>query len=273
MKNYITKLLRNISIKYCYAYQNKVFKIYLKKYIKKYEKLLTNHKNEHNELLPYLDVHADDIKVFCAYLRLYKDDIIKLLTYYYCINRQTSSKYRIYYLEQYKTVRERIDETIKHLVYVNFIDNLPVQYKTNDIIRFFLDKSCEVASLMRYGFLVSDVTAKTKTTEHWISRLPLFLICTVLIVIGKSYMYIWFNDNEYMFIIFDVLTSVCVGIIAIFLVFMRVPQSIYADAKKSASDVYIVQKTKLHFYLLNQTTETNVVKYYNQVYDDFFSHE
>lgn len=271
MKNIISKKLREISIKYTYDYQHKVFKIYLEKFIKKFIKLLTNHKSEHDELLPYINIHQNEINVLHAYLNIYKVDIIKLLTYYYCINRNNSSKNRIYYFDQYELVRKRVDSNIRHLLYLNFMDNLPDQYKLNVIIHLFLNNLCQLASSMRYGFLISDITAKTKTTEHWISRLPLFLICSIVIIFGKSYNYMLNNVHiEYTYIIADTLVSLGMGTIAIFLIYMRVPQSIYADAKKSASDIYIYQKTLLHFNILNETSQENVEKYFDKVYNEFF---
>ena len=68
----------------------------------------------------------------------------------------------------------------------------------------------------------------------------------------------------------DILVSFCVGTIAVFLIYMRVPQSIFADAKKSASEVYIQQKSQLHLNILNETSLENIEKYYEIVYNDFF---
>lgn len=245
--------------------------MYLEKFVRKFIKLLTNKKGEHDELLPYINLHQNEIKVLLAYLNMYQVDIVKLLTYYYCIKRKVSSKNRIYYLEQYKHVRERVDGNIRHLLYLNFMESLPEQYKQNVIIHLFLNSVCQMATSMRYGFLISDITAKTKTTEHWISRLPLFLACSIVVLIGKSYIYIVSNERTgYAYIVIDILVSFCVGTIAVFLIYMRVPQSIFADAKKSASEVYIQQKSQLHLNILNETSLENIEKYYEIVYNDFF---
>lgn len=271
MKNPMTKGLRTISLRYSYTYQYKVFTIYLEKFVKKFVKLLTNDNKEHDELIPYIDENMEQIHAFHSYLNMYKTDIIKLLTYYYCINRQVSSKYRIYYLDQYSGVRLRVDSKIRHLLYVNFMSNLPDHFKSNEVIHLFLDNLSDFASSMRYGFLVSDITAKTKTTEHWISRLPLFLTCTILVVILKSWKYVLTpEETDHIYIVTDICSTTLIGIVAVFLIFMRVPQSIYADAKKSASDIYINKKANLHLYLLNKTTKENVDKYYERIYNELF---
>jgi uncharacterized membrane protein YobD (UPF0266 family) len=112
----------------------------------------------------------------------------------------------------------------------------------------FVNELCMFTSALRLSFSQSDATAKAKVTEHWYERLPLVIVFSVCSVFIKSA--IEFTSETNLRACVDVSTHAVMCALAVFLVYLRVPQAIFSDAKKAASEVYIEHKTRLYQRLL-----------------------
>lgn len=269
---WLRKYIREKSIRYATEFQTRMFNMYINKFVRKFVKLLTANDDEHPELSEYIMLNQTLIQELCVYVRMHRNEIIKLLLYYYCMNKPIQSTYQIYYHDAYTNVRFRVDEQIQSLIRQNFYTSLPENYMANPFIDLFIRCLCSIASELRKGFFHSDIIAKTKTTEHWIERMPVYMLCSCVILIMKVIMdtyVVYTTVFSYMYVV-DVVVSTTICGTALYLVFLRVPQSICAEAKRAASDTYIVHKTNLHIYFLEQTGKTNKNNYFEEIVANFF---
>lgn len=235
---------RRRTIRYAHEYQRTMFSMYITKYINKYLKLLTPDAIEYPDLFEYVS-NNDELRTLCTIIRQKQNHIVDVLVEGYCSNRSFESTYQNYYC-QFEVMRTHIDQLLADKVRQLFTDDPLVHEAANDV--------CEVAAALRRGFVHSETTAKAKVTEHWVERLPPLILFSVVSLMLKAsnigYAMMTWGFDAWDFV--ELFTHVYMCMVAIYMVFLRVSQSIYADAKKSSSDVYIERKTRLHLALLRK---------------------
>lgn len=266
------KYIRETSSRYAAKFQSQMFNMYIRKFVRKFIKLLTHNEDEHPELSEYVKVNHTLIQELCIYVRMHRDDIIRLLVYYYCMNKPIQSSYQVYYHEAYSGVRHIVDDKIQKMIRQNFYTSLPENYLSNPFIDLFIRCICSIASDLRKGFFHSDIIAKTKTTEHWIERMPVYMLCSIIILVMKVFIdtYVIYTTVFSYLYVADIFVSMSICGTATYLVFLRVPQSICAEAKRAASDTYIFHKTNLHIYFLEQTGKLNKKNYFDGIVSNSF---
>ena len=270
---YISRILRRQSLQYAHCFQTQMFKIYIDKYIKKFQKLLTPNAIEHPELLDHIkknQIYVDDL---LCYINHHKSHIQNILSELYCVNKPIKSTNQIYYHPAYECVRDKID-TVIFIQVKNSCSNHKSKIEIeNPMIELFIINVCRMASALRQGFVHSDVVAKAKSTEHWIERMPIFAASSLMIFTMKLIMniYVVYTTSFSYICVLDTVVSLMVCGVAIFMVYMRVPQSICAEAKRAASDTYIQFKTNLHLMFLNSSEDHIYHEYFNQVTKNFVS--
>lgn len=245
--------LRKYLYKYAYYYTHKCqktfFYLYLKKYIKKHRKYRTINEEYHilTKLIVDNQVSFDNDNNL---LKKYENSIID---YLYKENLRLYSLSRSNY-----TLDSIIDYHQPYIiekmcVHLNFnIDTRCIK----DIILFSIN--------LRRVFFNSEVTAKSKVQEHWIARLPFFIFCVSCILILKL-TDISYNNNTNIHI--KIVLYLSVYLMSIFLVFIRVHQSIIADTKKNLSEVYYKSKKLLYKRLIIET-EINLDSKIHLLYDE-----
>jgi len=272
---WIQKFIRNKSNRYALDFQENMFTIYMNKFATKFEKLLTQNVTERPELVEYIRNNHDRIQELKIYMNMHKAEIMKTLFYFHCMRKSIKSTDQIFYLDAYSDVRKRVDSKILHLVHENFYRTLPQSYLENHFIELFIMSMCNMASELRKGFFHSELVAKTKITEHWVERIPVIFVCSFILlfmkIAGDVYV-IYVTNFSYLFLI-DIIASVFVCFVALYLVFLRVPQSIYAEAKHAASDTYILHKTNLHLLFLKQSGKKNETQYFDRIVESCFTCE
>ena len=262
----IGKILRKTSIHYAHTNQKKMFIIYINKYITKFTKFLTVNEKEHPELIEFIIANRENITEFMSYSRVFRADIVDTLLKYYCSNNPMKNTRNIYYHDSYESVRDNVDTTIrKNMTALN-----PNIIQSNIVVQLFLTNICCFSSSLRQGFVLSDVTAKTKTTEHWVERIPPLLFISFTILFMKLYIVFYnFRGEVAPILVVDVMVTIIACVSALILVYLRVPQAICADAKRSASDTYIKFKIDLHLDFLNKSSESTRKKYFQNMEREF----
>lgn len=220
------------------AYQRMMFDIYIRKYIKKHIKLRVKDPQEHPELVEYVHKHTKECDIVVALLKEHQDRIVASLCEVYCDNPKASMTFYHY---AYTPVRAMLREHAMDRVY----EILPMK---ECCVVEVIDNVVTMADDLRYGFMVSDNVAKSKIREHWIERPPPMIgfLCLVMIIRFFSFFFdSSFDAEDHLYIL---LTLMSLG--SIYLVYLRVPQSICAEAKKNAQEKYFNYKTHLHLELL-----------------------
>jgi len=245
LRKHFDRWARRRSIRYTHIYQRTVFGIYITKYINKYIKLLTPDALGCPELFEYVS-NNEDARTMCTVIRKKRWQVINTLLSGYCSSRPPESTHQNHY-SQYDVVRKQVDDIMLTRMKQVMEDNgLFTQEFTLNV--------CEVAAALRQSFVHSETTAKAKVAEHWVERMPpLILFSLVSLVLKMSN--IGYAMSKWGFDVWDfvdLFTHVYMCLVAVYLVFLRVPQSIYADAKKSSSNVYIDCKTSLHLHFLRK---------------------
>lgn len=233
------KYARRVAEGMARKYQRIMFSTYIRKYIKKHIKLRQSNPCEHPELIEYVNCHKKECESTIAFLKTHTRKIESVLLLLYCENRARSPNI---YHPAYRAVRENVRDHVE----VRLFATIPT---ADPYIANVLHDIVFMANDLRYGFVVSDNTAKTKIREHWIERPPpmcMFLLVMIFLrllhlLIEKDYE---IKDNVYI-----LLTIMSLG--SMYLVYLRVPQSICADAKKNAQELYLLYKTNLHMNLLS----------------------
>jgi hypothetical protein len=218
-----------------------MFVVYLTKYVKKHVKLRTRDAHEHAELIPYIERYADRCERVVSYLREHQKDVVVALRDAFCVGSTKWSYYHPRYAPLRRIVRDR---AWHHMVR----DVLPIGDTEINIV---LEDIVDMAADLRFGFVASDTTAKTKIREHWIQRPPP-LALFVLIVISLRVFFGTYTNNFHVFGLEDAMYLIFtgVGLTSMYMLYLRVPQCICAEAKKSAQEVYANHKTNLHLNLL-----------------------
>lgn len=238
------KFLYRYAYGYAHECQKTFFYIYLKKYIKKHRKFRTINDDEYDILSQLI---IDNQVSFNDENFILKQSENYIVNYLYKENQRlyllSRSNYTIDLLIEYHQpyIIENMFSYL-HLA-LNFDTNLDTQC-IKDVIIF--------STNLRRVFLNSEITAKSKVQEHWISRLPFFTFCVSCILVLKLIDSIFFSQS---YIYIKIVLYLTIYLISIFLVFIRVHQSIIADTKKHMSEVYYKSKKELY---KNFAIETNI---------------
>lgn len=226
---------RDRSTRYAHCAQCNVFAMYITKFINKYLKLHTPNPHEHPELFEQMST-SYAVKHMVNVIHLNKHKLIDLLITEYCLNRPLKSTHQRTFT-MYANLRVAFDERVLNLARTVVNDR---QSKVDE----YVTSVCAFASALRDGFVYSDATAKSKVAEHWFQRLPLVVSVSCMSMCIKCYLEFTRDVDQRAYI--EIVSHGVMCMTAIWLVYLRVPQAIFADAKKSASELYISHKTKLY---------------------------
>lgn len=254
----IRKILKNVYIsvyEYTIRCQLSFFQVYLKKYIKKHIKYRTKNTLEYNGLVTYNNNHYDEFQFVNKLLTNHSLTIVDNMCGFLEKMHDVSKNYdgNIYIDSNRDTIIDDITNyiyvTIKPLNYFYEIELL-----LNDIVKF---------SFAQYEtFDTSMLTAKTKIHEHLVSRLPVFILCVSLLMSLKVIELFVDNNTKYIYI---KVSLMCVAYVtSIYLVYLRVFQSIRADTKRLASNIYIIHKKKLYKTMLDEYNHSH--QFYNEIF-------
>lgn len=233
------------------AYQRMMFDIYIRKYIKKHIKLRVKDPQERPELVEYVNKHSKECDIVIALLKEHQERIVASLREVYCDNPKASMTFYHY---TYAPVRAMLREHAMDRVY----EIVPMR---ECCVAEVIDDVVTMADDLRYGFMVSDNVAKSKIREHWIERPPpvICFLCLVMTIRFFSFFFDnTFDTEDHLYIL---LTLMSMG--SIYLVYLRVPQSICAEAKKNAQEKYFNYKTQLHLMLLKSISKDALDSYMN----------
>lgn len=224
-----------------FRYQRMMFTVYLTKYVKKHVKLRTRDSQEHPELLAYIDQYSSQCAAITLHLSANVDGIVSALCDAFCVDSKGKmTYYHPRYAPARRIVRDRATEMLA--------SRIPSSRECANVMEDIVD----MAEALRFGFAASDTAAKTKIREHWIQRPPHIAFFVVVVIMLRVFFGIYtnnfqsFDTEDVMYLIFTVL-----GLSSIYMVYLRVPQSICAEAKKSAQEVYMKYKIDLQFQLLD----------------------
>lgn len=230
-------------------YQRMMFEIYIRKYIKKHIKLRVKDPQEHPELVEYVNKNSKDCDVVVTLLKEHQDSIVASLREVYCDHPKPSMTFYHY---TYTPVRAMLREHAMDRVY----EIVPMR---ESCVVQVVDDVVAMADDLRNGFVISDTIAKSKIREHWIERPPpmICFLCLVMIIRFLSFFFdSTFDTEDHLYIL---LTLMSMG--SIYLVYLRVPQSICAEAKKNAQEKYFNYKTRLHLELLESISNDALHSY------------
>jgi hypothetical protein len=222
-------------------YQRTMFVVYLTKYVKKHVKLRTRDAAEHAELIPYIERYADRCERVVSYLREHQKDLIVALRDAFCVGATTKGSY---YHPRYAPLRRIVRDRARTSVVRDTANDTEIHTVLEDIV--------DMAADLRFGFVASDTVAKTKIREHWIQRPPP-LALFVLIVLSLRVFFGTYTKSFHVFGLEDAMYLIFtgMGLTSMYMLYLRVPQCICAEAKKSAQEVYANHKTNLHLNLLD----------------------
>lgn len=210
------------------------FRVYLRKYIKKHIKFRTINKLEFAELCCANDEMVQTYET-CGVLldqntAAIVDELLRANTY---LSSLASSRYAL----------ELFIENHKHYLAIEVAARL----KTPDA------SSCEyndaVDDITMFSFDLRDrlsqthITAKMKIHEHLVSRMPIYFVCVTGLLIMKLVDLLLYWSRLFML---QLSIMVFVYVVSIYMVYLRVFQSVVADTKKVASEQYKIAKRKLY---------------------------
>ena len=245
MLNWIKKKIYNRVYDYASNCQKIFCKYYLEKYLKKHIKFRTVNTLEYKELVDWNIVNKEKYDK-CKYLIEEKkwiiiEELIRINNELYKLSK-TSYALDMYIEKEEKDMNNEIVIYLK--TRLNLLDNF------NDEFEKVLKQTVDFSADIRKGYVVSDITAKTKIQEHLISRLPIYVFCVTSLLIFKLIEIVLQQNYDY--VAMKVIILVFVYFTSIYMIYLRVYQSVMADAKKSASDIYKKRKKTLYNYFVNE---------------------
>ena len=175
-----------------------------------------------------------------SYLREHQKDLIVALRDAFCVGATRKGSY---YHPRYAPLRRIVRDRAWARV---------VRDTKDTEIHAVLEDIVDMAADLRIGFVTSDTAAKTKIREHWIQRPPP-LALFVLVVLSLRVFFGAYTKSFHVFGLEDAMYLIFtgMGLMSLYMLYLRVPQSICAEAKKSAQEVYVNHKTNLHLNLLD----------------------
>jgi predicted membrane protein len=130
------------------------------------------------------------------------------------------------------------------------VQNLTNEYNAITNIKYveIIDNIVNFSVKFQEVFSKSDLTAKTKIQEHWFMRLPIYTTCVTIIYAVNI---IDMNKNDWTRMIFMTIAY----FLSLYLVALRFHQSVSAETKKYASELYSKEKNRLYISLMNKTKQ------------------
>ena len=251
MFNWLKKKLYNRVYDYASRCQNIFCKYYLEKYLKKHIKFRTLNVLEYKELV---DLNTVNKEKYDECKKLIKEKKQMITEELIRINNELYKYSKISYtLDMYI---DRYENDMNNTIVSYLKNRLDMLDNFNDEFDKVLKQTVDFSVDVRKGYIVSDITAKTKIQEHLISRLPIYVFCVTSLLIFKIIEIVL--EQNYNYIVMKVTILIFVYFTSIYMIYLRVYQSVMADAKKSASDIYKKRKKALYTCFVN---EANIESY------------
>jgi len=264
--NSVKKKLYNRVYDYASICQNIFCKYYLEKYLKKHIKLRTVNGLEYKELVD-INILNKEKYYECKNLIVEKkgiiiDELIRINTKLYKSSKMS------YVLDMYI---EKYENDINNTIVSYLKNRLDLLYNFNDEFEKVLKQTVDFSVDVRKGYKVSDITAKTKIHEHLISRLPIYVFCVTGLLIFKLVEIVLAEDYDY--IVMKVIILIFVYFTSIYMIYLRVYQSVMADAKKSSSDIYKKKKRELYNCFVNEANSDSHEYVREKIIDCIYKHK
>jgi len=205
-----------------------VFLMYFEKYVNKYTKYMRQNQLETPDLIPFIESNQNEIDILMNFIQINRQEI---MNNFQKVNLSNITRCK----------RDANDELIFKF------NKIFVAFKTIDqtwLYKKFTSDVSHFALVLHKGIYENEQTAKQKVVEHWIERLPIVIglsFTTLLLKLSKFYFF-----NNLFWDGLDIFTHCYVFIVIIYMVYLRVPQCIFADAKQRARCQYIEFKTNLY---------------------------
>ena len=254
----LLKYVYNRVYQYTVQCQLQFFRIYLKKYIKKHTKFRKKNPIEYKSLVTYNIHHEEEFQYINYLLEENLEDIIRMLCdFINRINNVSKSSYD----------GKCFVDWDRDVLITSITDRL---YLVVNPTKFTFDIEAVLYDLVLYSFAhyntfhLSIITAKTKIHEHLVSRLPVFVMFVTILMLLKT-IELYIDKNMEFFWIKLSIMGVAFAT-SIYLVYLRVYQSIRADTKRLASDVYIKYKYRLYQKMLEKYYNYGAPEYYAKIF-------
>lgn len=225
------------------------FKIYLKKYFKKHIKFRTVNVLEYHGLLEMITKNKQTIDSTLEVLLEHKEYILNTLTEVVVSIRDVSSldyQAQYYLLDNCQHIKEGLMRQISQSIKTEYDKQKPIgnvlDSRIDELLSIILRDLIDFTIDSVKKFDVANTTAKTKIHEHLVSRMPIFIICITYVLLFKL-IDLYISDDMYKG--WKILVMLKVYVLSIYLVYMRIYQSIRADTKRLSSDMYKTYKKKL----------------------------
>ena len=266
MLNLIKKKLYNRIYDYASICQNIFCKYYLEKYLKKHIKFRTINELDYKELIDMNIINKDKYdeckKLIVEKKGIIIDELIRINTELYKYSKNS------YALDMYM---ERYESDMNNTI-VSFLKNrLDLLESFNEEFEKVLKQTVDFSVDVRKGYIVSDITAKTKIQEHLISRLPIYVFCVTSLLIFKLIEIVLQQNYDY--VVIKVTILIFVYLTSIYMIYLRVYQSVMADAKKSASDIYKKRKRKLYNWFVNESNSESYEYVRDKIIECIYMHK
>lgn len=180
------------------------------------------------------------ITKYCKYLTLNDKETPELRPFVEQNNKQICQLVSL--------IRDRRQEIVTKLYQKQ---NLTDIHAHEPLIRWFVHDVSQFSFKLHDGVFKNKRTAKQKMVEHWIERLPTLVFVSFISLVLKTIQTVYVFPKEIVWSLIDLITHCYLFFVVIYMVYLRVPQCIFADAKQNASNKYFEFKTNLHRDLLN----------------------
>lgn len=230
----IRKRLYRIAYWYAARCQRIYFFVYMEKYITKHIKLRTRNEKEYSLLCTVIDRNNTKFSKDISLLNAHKNDLIK---------RLYEESYRIYKLSRVDYTAGWAIDFHYHALLATTIDALRTDMPIDDLDIDVLKDIVMFSDILRKAFFNSEITAKAKVQEHWVERLPMFVSCLSVVYLVQLVDMLYVQRT---WAILKVSLYTYAYVVSIYLVCMRVFQSISADTKKTFSELYYRTKKQLY---------------------------
>ena len=231
----VRKQLYKLAYAYAENCQKRFFFIYVEKYIKKHIKLKTKNLDEYFVLSSLIDSKEKNFESENTFLKM---NIMNIIKYLYIENNRLyklgkvdyTAGWAIEYHDQYI-----LDNIMYDMSAAIMCDNETTFKSLENIVLF--------ANKLRLSFFNSEITAKAKVQEHWIERLPIYVFCVTSIYTMQVFEHIYYQ-KEILYL--KLILYSYVYMVSIFLVILRLCQSVSADTKKCFGEIYYTSKKLLY---------------------------
>lgn len=213
------------------------FRIYLRKYIKKHVKFRTPNELEYGELIctdsTLREEYDADIRMLNRNTGALVEELLRINTYLAAL-ANTKYSFELFIDSNEEHLADQVVDRLTTVVV------MPAQRENcreviNDITLFSFG--------LRNRLAQTHITAKMKIQEHLVERLPIYFVCVTGLLLMKLVDFFLFSTH----LLFLQLSIVFfVYFVSIYMVYLRVFQSIAADTKKIASEQYKLAKRTLY---------------------------